>query len=122
MKINPNLLYEVLFEDDNGKDNNIQLSKSSANYSYIEIFYKDTAIDTFNSVKVYNPNGKRVDMACVFNGSGGTNTQFKNAVYLISGTSITLTNWYGNGQINASAASTATKTLQITIIRVLGYK
>ena len=113
---------DVLYNNISEISETITLSSSAEDYTYIEIHYKDTILSTYNSAKLYNPNGKSIALFVVYNGSSGTNTQFKNAVYSISGTSITLTNNYGIGNLNNNAASITNKTNQIIITRVLGYK
>lgn len=122
MKINPNLLYDVLFEDSSGKSDTILLNRSAANYSYLEFFYRDGSISSYNNTKIYSPNGKRICLCLFFNGSAGTNTQCYNAVYDISGTNVTLTNWYGSGTILNGGNGTANKSNNVYITRVLGYK
>lgn len=51
----------VLFNSPSGVSGTVTLSETSANFSYIEIFFRDsTNGNPFSSVKVFSPNGKKV--------------------------------------------------------------
>lgn len=100
----------------------INLNDSLANYNYVEIFFKDSVLQSCGSVKIYQPNNKVANMYCMFQGSSGTNCQFKNANYNLSGNKMTLTNNYGEATANDNGYSSASKTLQLIVYRVIGYK
>ena len=45
-----------------------------------------------------------------------------NVLDAINGTNMTLSNWYGNGNIANNAVSAVSKTAAIRIVRVVGYR
>lgn len=95
----------------------VTLSDSSANYSYLEIFYEGA--NNFNSVKVFEPNNKNVYLISGWL-NGNTNGNIKIASVNVSGTSITKINY---SAINYSTNSIVTnEENQMTIKKVIGYK
>lgn len=113
---------KVLYNNTSGATGNITLSESAANFTYLEIFYRDTSISSYNSTKIYSPNGKKISLGVIIQGSSGTNTQFKSGIYDISGTAINQTNHKGHGQLNNNSASGANSGNYIAIVRVIGYR
>ena len=131
MKINPSLIDlssvtpVVLYNNTSGTTGNVTLSQSAANFSYLEIFYQYGGTDTYanyDSTKIFSPNNKQVNLTVVMAGSAGTNIQFKTSIYKISGTNMTLSNWYGDGQVNNNSNTSVSKNATIRVVRVLGYK
>ena len=55
------VLGKVLYENNNGSNENITLNDSVSNYKFIEIFYKSND-NAYSSVRVDTPNGKRVSL------------------------------------------------------------
>ena len=55
------VLGKVLYENNNGSNETITLNDSTENYKYIEIFYQSNDA-ACSSVKIANPNGKRVSL------------------------------------------------------------
>ena len=108
----------VLYSNDNSQSANITLSSSSANFSYLEIYYKDND-GVFNSVKVYNPNGKTVYLMIQYPYQNGV-TYIKSTQVSISGTSITPSN-YSNMTIRSGQSPTLANDEYIYITRVIGY-
>lgn len=51
----------TLYQNDNGTSGTITLSETSANFEYLEVFFKGDGA-SFASVKIYSPNGKRVHL------------------------------------------------------------
>lgn len=108
----------TLYENSSGTTGTVTLSKSSADFTYLEIFGVTNSGENI-SQKVFSPNGKN------FNLSGGylanaTTWQNVNARYNISGTSITKEYEY---YINNGASNDIGKTENyIYITRVDGYK
>lgn len=95
--------------------NNITLSASAANYTMMEIFYRDND-STYSSTKVFSPNGKSVTLD-IISGSVNTQNNYKRRIVSISGTSITTTGYCeqdGNGDGRAVN--------NIYIYAVVGYK
>lgn len=124
MKINPILIDNtvILYNNNAGTSGNIQLSETSANFTYLEVFYKENGANSYSSTKIYNPNGKKISLFVVIQGSAGTNTQINSAVYTISGTTLTKAGNYGYGQLSNGTTSVASKTDRIVIERVIGYR
>lgn len=108
---------KVLFNgDSNGA---ITLSETSANFKYIEVFFRDND-NTYSSVKVYEPNNKFVDLATLARWS--STFYIKQKRIAISGTKIT------NGNTTEIQFTTAPKITMkndvnnIYITRVVGYR
>lgn len=125
MKINPNLIDlssvmaipEVLYNNTTGGTNGtVDLSETSANFNYIEIFYRQAQYTSiYSSVRVYKPNGKQVSLVAIQ--AEGTGAGIASAYVTISGTKITKNGyniyWTNSGNANTNA---------IYITRVLGYR
>lgn len=107
----------VLYDNETGSSETITLSETSANFKYLEIFCKSVD-NTYTSVKVYKPNGKR---ATVVSGWFASAAYFKLAVLTISGNTIALTKntseITGSNRCNTSVYANA-----ISITRVVGYR
>ncbi len=59
-----NLIKEkVLYNNATGTTGTVTLSESSANFSYLEVFYGNSNKSGCASAKVYSPNGKGLEMA-----------------------------------------------------------
>lgn len=108
---------KVLFNgDSNGA---ITLSETSANFKYIEVFFRDND-NTYSSVKVYEPNNKFVDLTTLARWS--STFYIKQKRIGISGTKIT------NGNTTEIQFTTAPKITMkndvnnIYITRVVGYR
>ncbi len=111
----------VLYNNDAGTTGNVTLSETSANFSYLEIFYKDEAYN-YSSVKVYSPNGKRASLQTMKCSSGSIIFYVKLAT--ISGTSISAVAADGYVQLfNSGVTAGYNNSLNyILITRVVGYK
>ena len=113
----------MLYNNSSGSNGTITLSESSANFTYLEIFYFDNQYKYYSSVKVYSPNGKKVILhtANVFSKDGTAVIDTRKIK--ISGTSISnddgTTNDYGalNTWNNSITASN-----RIYIVKVNGYR
>ena len=112
----------TLYNNTSGTTGQVDLSETSANFTYIEIFYKTNDAD-YGSIKVYSPNGKKV--AIFVNHPTGTtqNTTnyMKSRIVNISGTTIT-TAYYSEISINHNTSPTISQTNNIFIVRVIGYR
>ena len=123
MKINPALIDlssvtpEVLYNDSTGTNGTVTLSKSSANYSYLEIFYRNND-QQYSSVKVYQPNGKYVSLLTTYMAS--SYFMLKGARIQISGNKINKLGYYEGNAYNQSTLTTNANNTYI--VRVLGYK
>ena len=108
-----------LFNDPSGDNGDISLSETTANYTYIEIFFKDNSSNYGGYSKIYSPNGKTINLFTVEPTS--SSHIIRNTSYSISGTSMTVGN-KGYAQINANSVSRNTSTNYIYITRVVGIK
>lgn len=95
--------------------NDITLSDSAANYSVLEIFFRDND-SHYNSVRVFAPNGKAVCL-CMSTGTTNGGMNHKRRDVSISGTAV-------NTQSYAEQAydGTITTVNHIYITAVVGYK
>ena len=112
----------ALYNNTSGSNGTIALSDSSANYEYIEIFYRSNDND-YSSVKVYQPNGKNVSLFAARPNGSTTRVYQKYRVVNINGTSIsTITN--GAVQFTAiqSSGCVVVAETDIYITRVIGFK
>ena len=113
----------VLFEDEDGvgSGTNITLTETSANYSYLEIFYgRSSTENTLSSVKVENPNNKQFGMSIIY-ASSGTTIQLYGARIKINGTSLT---WSGSTitTISNTSISSTSATDVLKVYKIIGYK
>ncbi len=108
----------VLFSNDAGTKENITLSDSAANYEYLEIFFTNND-RTYNSVKVYKPNGKIVSLMSIYN-NNDDRIWFKTALYTISGTTMFVGNNVEARLINNSSVGVWNGN-NVYITRVIGY-
>lgn len=125
----------VLFTNESGTTGTITLSESVANFTYLEIFYSenttvgDTNSVVYNSVKVYNPDGKVVEASIIYTKASKSTMYIKTSYYLISGSSITKKeSSYAGLQTDSITvykdgdSSTITPSDHIKVYKVLGYK
>lgn len=113
----------TLYDNASGTKGTVTLSETAANFSYLEIFYRDEQgnYPGYNSVKVYAPNGKRVDTTTIQKESADTNTsliRINTRSLRISGKSITVDNY----QINYVPNSGKYRSNEQYVVRVIGYK
>jgi hypothetical protein len=57
------LIPVVLYNNTAGTNGSITLAETAANFKYIDIFFRDTSQNNDSYVRVYNPNGKRVQIS-----------------------------------------------------------
>ena len=117
-----NLKEIVLYNNSTGTTGNITLSETSANFSYLEIFFKDNN-QNYSSAKVYSPNGKNVNLSLSehYVSSSTNHKQFMFRKIAISGTSIANLET-GFMLVAGNAITTNDTTNYIYITRVVGYK
>jgi hypothetical protein len=116
----------VLYDDATGSGTSVTLSETSANFTYIEIFYRDND-SVFGSQKVYSPDGKKVALIIINLSDTASRTYFKSGQATISGTGISFSNsGFGyNGESTMTATSTVAAPVnnpRIYITRVVGYR
>ena len=111
---------EVLYNNATGTNGTVTLSETSANFDYIEVFYRNND-NLYSSLKVYQPNGKKITMRGALTASG-TLTYIKEKNCLISGTSITPQDYveYAIGASGISNYNGSNNLIYIT--RVIGYR
>jgi hypothetical protein len=112
----------ILFEHE-GTLGDVVLSDSAANYSYLEIYYRNNRSEDFGCERIYNPDGKQViidTMSCAM-ASNDLNLHIMLKRVEISGVNITVKD-YGYVHTSAKAITSASKTDYVYITRVEGYK
>lgn len=77
----------ALYNNTSGTNGTVTLSSSAANFSYLEVFYKNND-GFFGQMRIYSPNGKKVDLTS-HTAQGTSGSLFiKSRIVYISGTSI----------------------------------
>lgn len=111
-----------LYDNASGTTGNVTLSETSANFSYMEIYYKTD--DEYYCQKVYSPNGKSVTLLTQTLNTSTPRIFGKTKNVTISGTSINVVN-YCQYTINNNATGylqTSSDRNTIYIMRVVGYR
>lgn len=109
----------VLYNNTTGTAGTVTLSQTAANFTYIDIFYKQQD-NFFSFVRIYSPNNKMATLHGV--ASWDADTYYSNKNVTISGTQITNkynSTWYITPSTGATGAAKQNK---ITIVRVDGWK
>lgn len=115
-----------LYYNTSGTSGSVTLSESANNFRYLEIFYYDTKVSgpgaPYNSIKINDPNGKIVSLTN-FTSNDPTLLHLRYAAktVTISGTSITVSDYYSAGWMQAESNSWWHSN-EINIVRVLGYR
>lgn len=107
---------DTIYNNSSGSNGAITLSSSAANYTMMEIFYRDND-SHYNSTKVYSPNGKTVNLCMVSSTVNGVTNIKRRDVY-ISGTGIS----QGTYADANPAVGTYSEVNHIYITQVVGYK
>lgn len=103
------------------------LSESAANFKRLTIFFKDQD-NTYGSVDVWNPNGKRVSLDLTWINGTSTQQMYQRVRWVtISGTTIsTFKNSsdanYRTGQVRLGGTYSVTNSDYISIVHVIGYR
>lgn len=114
-----NILPITLYES-NGSNGTIPLSDSLANYSYVEVYYRDNNSGDYGFSKLDTPNGKSESLSLIEGTSA--NTLIRRTKYTFSGTSITPSSTQRGYIQIGSTITTVTDANYIYITKVLGYK
>ena len=109
----------VLYNDGTGTSGTITLSETSANFSYIELFY--TADSYYGSTKIYSPNGKTFGITIQYVNSSSNAQYLYTTSCAVSGTSLTQP-YALNSFLNATSVNNYGTTPYVKIIRVVGYR
>lgn len=111
-----------LYNNTSGTDGTVTLSETSANFSYFDIFFLDTQGGSkLNSVRVYAPNGKTVNLNSVIKDPTQDVMFFFSSIIQISGTQITFT-YKASSNMYAGSATNYSNTNSIKIVRIDGYR
>lgn len=121
-EVNSNMNYgAILFNSTSGTNADITLSDTTANYQYIEIFYR-TSDSGYSSVKVYEPNGKEVNLISQTAVNTTPRVYGQTKRIAISGNSITnVSTSVTQYTINNNATGYVQTQNYIYITRVIGY-
>lgn len=117
--------YTILYDSESaglttGASGNVPLSETSANFSYLEIFFTDNNNRTGGYTKVYSPNGKTVHLSIVEPASA-TQTYIRRTWYTISGAVMSFhAASAGYVNITGTTLSHTTGTNYLRIVRVVG--
>ena len=112
----------TLFENASGTMDNITLSESAGNFSFMEIFYVDNNGRSNNSVRVHSPQLKNVELSCIEPASSNSpmRTYIRSSLWIINGTSITHDK--STFTTLSSSGIEVTNNQYIKIYRVVGYR
>lgn len=111
----------VLYDNASGNDGTIDLNDSSANYSFIEIYYKSND-NVYRSLKIDNPNGKKVALDIMHPTATTQSTVYlKTKEVNISGNKIT-NGYYGELALTHNSPVIEQANNNIFITKVIGYK
>ena len=113
---------KVLYNDNTGTTGDVVLSETSANFEYIEIFYRTNDQD-YGSTKVYQPNGKKVSLSTAVHAIGTGELVYKVSIKEFDGVNLVkVTDGAGDEYGEASSASTnISHQNNVYITRVVGY-
>lgn len=112
-----------LYSNSSGSNGTITLSESAANFTYIEIFYRNTQYNYYNSMKIFSANGKICNLSTSHVFSSNSTAVIDSRKIKVSGTSIS--NEKGTeedyGSLNTWNNSYV-KSNRIAIVKVIGYR
>lgn len=103
------------------------LSESAANFRRLTIMYRDQD-NTYSSVDVWNPNGKRVALDLTWINGASTQQMYQRVRWVtISGTTISTykgssDSKYRTGQVRLGGSYSVTNSDYISIVHVIGYR
>lgn len=112
----------VLYESEAGTTGNVELNETVENYRYLEIFFHNEGVApgyAYNSVKVYNPNGKIVTLT-IFQKDTTQNVIFMRTKNIEINPNMLKVNGYSNWNTFDNIEETVKNTIYID--RVIGYK
>lgn len=119
-----NLTPVSLFTSVNGEYGEVTLSDSSANYTYLEIYFKQQD-GTYSYTKVYDPNGKVVQLVVfhVTNNGYAIGVSSRNVIISTNKITTQTTNRYMTiNLISTNALNGGANNNNIYITKVIGYK
>ena len=111
----------VLYDNASGTTGTVTLSENSANFGYLEIYFKWR--DRHGSVKLNSPNGKSFSLINAITWTTGEVTQYENQSCSISGTSITRgARTFFNVEVGGVIYQGANSSDYFYITKVVGYR
>lgn len=109
---------DVLFSSESGATGDIVLSKSAANYEYLELFYRlNNEVYVIDSTRIHNPNGRIASLGGGYYAAANI-IQFTTCTYLVNGTSLGRSN---NFYVNLGADGSYGGASGIRVMRVTGF-
>lgn len=111
-------MVDVLYNNTSGSNGAITLSASAANYTELEIMYRNSVGGEYSSTRVCNPNGKIAALVSVDTNSSG-HMRLVNKPVEISGTSIAQEGYAGYADLYSGSYTAGN---YIYIHKVIGYK
>ncbi len=112
---------EVLYNNTSGTNSTITLAASAANYTYVEVFYKDND-GSYYSQKVYQPDQKEATLIGGNASFSGSTLWFKIAVINFNGTAVGWrTNRRGEIAFTGATITYTSSTTNLYITRIVGY-
>lgn len=109
----------VLYSNASGTNGSVKLSQSAANYAYLDVIYGNGEGRTSGVTRVYQPDGKTVEMSANLVGDNGYASVYF-ARYAVSGVTLTrLLNNALSATLNGDWAVSTAGNLYIT--QVIGY-
>lgn len=112
----------VLYNNASGTTGTVQLSESTANFNYLEIFYaRKSSVVQFESVKVYSPNSKSIGLSLNYS-NGGDTSQYYSKIVTISGTNIAVTREIATTANGTYGTVSVAESTVINIYKVIGYR
>lgn len=114
---------EYVLYDGGATNGAVTLADSVVNYDYIEIFFEDNNGETGGYTKMYQPNGKTIDINIVEGAESIQTTYIRRTFYKVNGNTVT-PNITGAGYVlfQNSTVSHTIGTNYIYITRIVGYK
>lgn len=118
LEVNGFIVGGVVLCENTQETANVKLTDNASNYKFLEIYYCDND-NTYNSVRVENPNGKNVLLSIQYPYQNGV-TYIKSCLISISGKQITPIN-YSSMTIRSGQAPTIANSNYCYIRKVIGY-
>lgn len=116
--------YAVIYNNTSGSAGTVTCTESCANFSWIEIVFT-TNDSSYNTAKVYGPNGKSVDLMGVSSKSSSStsSTYLKTRKVTISGATISNTSGYISAESSITSANSCNvwAANNVLITQVIGY-
>ena len=112
----------TLYENSSGTQSTITLSDSSANYEYIEIYFRSN-MNYYDASKIYNPSGRSISLNTAEISLEKSRGYVKVSTINFSGNTVIFT--VNKGQVTLIGNDTplfSTDTIMMWIYKIVGYK